>query len=157
MINEHDITKMIIEAIRNKRHIGKPLLKEEAITHAEASGAQEPDVAKEETGEEPTKVETDYPAEFKEDSEIFMDQVTPRVNFTVYNIYPDTNEVEFKGELYNGLKWEFKKTNKWAYINAYNLELDDINVELIKSISTYFQNWMIKWSKEDLNQYRGNE
>jgi len=162
MINEHDITKKILKSIRNKEHIGKPLLKEETITHAQAIGDDEPDEAKarEETSEEPTKVETDYPAEFKEDSEIFMDQVTPRVNFTVYNIYPDTNEVEFKGELYNGLKWEFKKTNKWAYINtkdSKSLELDDINVELIKSISTYFQNWMIKWSKEDLNQYRSNE
>tara|TARA_R110000868_G_scaffold247663_1_gene504058 strand:- start:467 stop:940 length:474 start_codon:yes stop_codon:yes gene_type:complete len=157
MINEHDITKKILESIRNKEHIGKPLLNEETITHAQAIGDDEPDVAKEETSEEPTKIETDYPAEFNDDSKIFMDQVTPRVDFTLYNIYPDSNEVEFKGKLYNGIEWQFKKSNKWAYINADNLELDDINVELIKSINTYFQNWMIKWAKEDLNQYRGNE
>lgn len=157
MINEHDITKKILESIRNKEHICKSLLMEEAITIGQATGVEEPDASKEEASEGSTKVETDYPAEFNDDSKIFMDQVTPRVDFTLYNIYPDSNEVEFKGKLYNGIEWQFKKSNKWAYINADNLELDDINVELIKSINTYFQNWMIKWAKEDLNQYRGNE
>jgi len=155
MINEHDITKKILESIRNKEHIGKALLKEETITHAQAIGDDEPDEAK--AREESSEFETDYPSEFETDKNSFEETVTPRVQFKSFNIYPDTNDVNFSGELDNGIEWEFKKSNKWPYINASNLELDDINKELINKISGYFQNWVNKWSKEDLNQYRGNE
>ena len=154
MINEHDITKKILEAIRNKEHLGKSLLKEETITHAQAVGDDEPDEAN--VGEETTEFKTAYPAEFDTDKKSFEETVTPRGQFILFNIHPDSNDVYFSGKLDNGIEWEFKKSNKWPYINASNLELDDINKELINKISGYFQNWVNKWSKEDLNQYRGN-
>jgi|15BtaG_2_1085339.scaffolds.fasta_scaffold72134_2 hypothetical protein len=156
MINEHDITKKILETIRNKEHFGKFLIKEDTLTHAQAvgaPGAEVPDEAKVGPTEQPNKVETDYPSEFESDKKSFKEIVTPRVQFKSFNIYPDTNEVVFSGVLDNGIEWEFKKSNKWPYINAQNIEFDEINKDLINKISAYFQNWLDKWSKEDLNRY----
>jgi hypothetical protein len=125
MINEHDFTKKILNSIRNKK-----LIKEQEEGQPEG-----------------------YEQEYKVEKDKFMDIVTPRVEFKSFNIYPDTGNVVFSGELDAGIDWEFSKKDG-LFVNAPNMELDDEVLEILKKINAYYTNWKDEWSKKMNTEYK---
>lgn len=124
MINEHDFTKKILNSIRSHK-----LIREQEESNPEG-----------------------YEQEYKAEKDKFMDIVTPRVQFKSFNIYPDTSNVVFSGQLDAGIDWEFSKKDG-LFVNAPNMELDDEVLEILKKINAYYTNWKDEWSKKMNTEY----
>lgn len=126
MINEHDLTKKILSSIRNNK-----LIKEQ---EGQPQG---------------------YEREYKVEKDKFMDIVTPRVKFKSFNIYPDTSNVVFSGQLDSGIDWEFSKKDG-LFVNAPNMELDDDVLDALKKLNAYYNNWQNEWSKKMNTEYKNS-
>lgn len=132
MINEHDITKNMLESIRNQANSGKGLINESTEEAQDLSGG-----------------------ELAEEEKKFMDIVTSRVEFGEFKIHPGANNVIFSGKLDNGIEWQFSKTDG-LFINASNIELDDEGLETLRKLNGYYQNWSDEWAEKLNKEYKTN-
>jgi hypothetical protein len=124
MINEHDFTKKILNSIRNQK-----LIREQEEGQPEG-----------------------YEEAHKAEKEKFMKIVTPMVTFKSFNIYPDTGNVVFSGQLDSGIDWEFSKKDG-LFVNAPNMELDDDALETLKDLNAYYIGWKKEWAMKMNTEY----
>jgi len=132
-INEHDITRGMLNTIRQDRFINENL--DNTTTSDE---------------EELTS------AELSEQQTNFRKTVSPRVEFTGFKVYPKNKNVVFSGKFENmgGLEWEFTlEDTHGLYISANNVPFSDDTIETIKKLKGFYDNWADEWAEKLATEY----
>lgn len=132
MSNEHDITKAMLDKIRENETNYRLSLNENQQDIIDLTGE-----------------------ELKGEEKKFMEMVYSGVKFGPYKIYPNNSNVVFSGQMDNGVEWQFSKVDG-LYVNMPNIELTDEMVELLKKLNAYFHNWDIEWGKKLNTEYKPN-
>lgn len=138
-MNEHDVTKNMLNTIREGKLTKGKLLNENID--------EQPNGNNNDGAIEPSSNDV------KEEQKKFMQIVGPRVQFKAFNIYPNDNNVIFAGEFDNGLEWQFSKKDG-LYINANNIKLDSELTEMIRKLSAYYSNWVGDWSEKLNSEFK---
>jgi|AntRauTorckE6833_2_1112554.scaffolds.fasta_scaffold04800_3 hypothetical protein len=134
-IFEHDITKKMLSEIRgnNNSLVSKRLINENANDEEELSSS-----------------------ELSEEQKNFRDTVSPRVDFTGFNVYPKTKNVVFSGKFENmgGLEWQFTlEDSNGLYITANNVPFSEDTIATIKKLKGYYDNWADTWAQKLATEY----
>jgi hypothetical protein len=166
-INEHDMTKHMLEKLRNG--INMTPINESGQSNEftkESERLDEHDMTKSmlniirkssinenqerigrlitEGTNDVIKVEDE---ELGEEASKFNDMVGG-VNFKQYEVYPQDRNVVLIGELDNGIEFKFSKKEQAPYINANNLRLDAETLDTIKKLQGYYVNWSTDWAEK---------
>ena len=169
--NEHDITKRMLETIRNAK---SALITENEDAGAgftsnttqvpTEGGAIESDYSEEEvdssldTEEEEINSEDNglNTPEGKEEAEKIKKMVSPLINVKTFKIYEDSGEVVMSGGFQNTkIEWQFKK-NDGLFIDANNVNLTENIKDMLDKLSAYYQNWQDAWA-EKIEEYTNND
>lgn len=144
-INEHDMTKNMMEIIRGGF---KKLIRE-----ADEQLSPDPDDQKDTL----TPVKGD--AVFKEELNKLMDTVDSSAQITNFKIYPSDRNVMIEGTLLegenegSGIKFKMMLKKRDIETSMDNIELDD-NISLIlQKLRGYYQNWCDEWARKITNEY----
>lgn len=144
-INEHDMTKNMMEIIRGGF---KKLIRE-----ADEQLTPDPDDQKDTL----TPVKGD--AVFKEELDKLMDTVDSSAQITNFKIYPSDRNVMIEGTLLegenegSGIKFKMMLKKRDIETSMDNIELDD-NISLIlQKLRGYYQNWCDEWARKITNEY----
>ena len=136
MINEHDLTKKMIDILRNG-----------IITEGDDGG----DVI--------TPAPTD--SVYREEVKKISDAVDPRIQITKFKIYPRDRNVEFEGRLDSGInffmstkamKLSISITNEQG--EATRIYLDSDLLSTIQKLNGFYQNWTREWAQKLNTEYR---
>jgi len=130
VINEHDLTKTMIATLR------------EASFNGEGGG---------ETEDDSIPLEGD---ELKAEEGKFREQVTPRVQFGEFMIYPNDQNVVWAGQNLSGLKWMMSVREDLKMGGNYDME--DSVLEEIQNIKKYREVWVDEWAIKLANEYKPN-
>lgn len=172
-INEHDMTKRMLDAIRTN---GASNTLNESVEHNPTSQPQQLDEhdmtksmldkirnnktineTKSVTGglltegfenSDVVKVEDD---ELGEEAAKLRDMVGG-VDLKLYEVYPNDKNVVMVGVLDNGIEFKFSKKEGAPYINVDNMRLDTETVDTIKKLQGYYVNWIQYWA-EKIGEY----
>lgn len=135
MINEHDMTKLMMEVIRggvNPSNEGK-----DVIT--------------------PSPNDPTYADEVKK----FGDTIDPRVQITKFKIYPNDRNVEFEGRLDSGINFFMSiKAMKLSISitdmqgNPQRIYIDEMIISTIQKLDGYYKNWSNEWAKKLQTEYK---
>lgn len=129
MSNQYDISKMMLNRLR------------EAVEYNKVSN-DGVDITGSELASEQNK---------------FKDQITPRVDFSVFKIYPSENNAVFSGKFQdmNGMEFQFSlEDNEGLYINSTNLQLTDEAIDRLRALKGYYKNWANEWAIKLANEYK---
>lgn len=129
LINEHDITKMMLNKINESK-----LVKEQEGENVEMSD------------------NTLTGADLKAQEDKFVQVVSPRVTFNELKVYPDDNNVFWSGEFDNGIAWQMSKNDELV-IDADNVTIDDEELEMINKLKKYREVWVDEWSEKLRSEY----
>jgi len=136
MINEHDLTKKMIETLR-----GGMLLE----------GDENSDVIS------PTSTDAVYSEEVKKIS----DTVDPRVQITKFKIYPRDRNVEFEGRLDSGINFFMSTKAMKLSISitddqgqATRIYMDKELLATIQKLHGFYENWTREWAQKLNTEYR---
>lgn len=131
--NEHDITRGMLNTIRQDRFINENL--------DNTSTSDEEELTSAELSEQQTN---------------FRKTVSPRVEFTGFKVYPKNKNVVFSGKFENmgGLEWEFTlEDTHGLYISANNVPFSDDTIETIKKLKGFYDNWADEWAEKLATEY----
>jgi hypothetical protein len=151
-INEHDMTKKMMDIIRGG-------YKSRLITEADeqnptAEPEMKPDVGDQKDTLSPKKGDAVFNDEYKKLSEI----VDPSVEITNFKIYPiDKNAIIEGNILNNRAQFKMELSEDEAKVDTGTIGLNDDNNEILKKLQGYFKNWKNEWSKKittEFNQRR---
>lgn len=95
--------------------------------------------------------------ERQQEEQKFREVLGNLVNFTVFNIYPDANNVVFGGQFQGMGGMEFQFTLEDAngvYVTANNMQLTSEVVETIQKLKGYYDNWKEEWANKLATEYR---
>jgi hypothetical protein len=135
-INEHDMTKKMMEVMRNG------LLKEET---------------------EGNDVITPAPnsPEYKEESKKLADSVDPRVQITKFKIYPRDRNVEFEGRLDSGINFFMSTKAMKLSISITDTQGQPIKIYVdsellstLQKLNGYYENWSREWAQKLATDYQ---
>lgn len=151
-INEHDMTKKMMDIIRGG-------YKSRLITEADeqnqtAEPEMKPDAGDQKDTLSPKKGDAVFNDEYKKLSEI----VDPSVEITNFKIYPvDKNAIIEGNILNNRAQFKMELTEDEVKVDTGTIGLNDDNNEILKKLQGYFKNWKNEWSKKittEFNQRR---
>lgn len=131
MINEHDMTKKMLDTLRISKLIVENNTPSEGIDLEQA--------------------------ELNEEQNKFREAISPRVDFETFKIYPQASNVIFAGKFQdmNGMSWQFSMTEtKGVYIKADNLQLTEDTVRTIQKLSGYYDVWVKEWANKLATEYK---
>jgi hypothetical protein len=132
LINEHDITKMMIEKINESKLI------------REQEEVQDTDNK---------KSITITGSELKNEENRFTEYMgTNRVEFNELNLYPAENNAVWSGKFNNGIEWQIS-VNDDMVINTQGTPIDDPEMELIEKLKKYASVWGEEWAKKLRTDY----
>lgn len=97
--------------------------------------------------------------ELKSEQTKFMDQITPRVDFNVFKIYPNANNVVFSGKFQdmNGMEFQMSlEETDGLYINVSNLQMTDEALKRLQVLRGYYKNWANEWANKLASEYKPN-
>lgn len=86
----------------------------------------------------------------------FREMVTPRVEFTGFNVYPNDNNVVFSGVLqaFNNSPFKFTLEEKdGCYFSCQDLELSNELLDTLKKLYGYYNTWADEWGIK-INQFK---
>ena len=136
MINEHDMTKKMMNIIRTG-----------LLTEANEGN----DVIT------PNQNDPTYTEEVKK----FGDTIDPRVQITKFKIYPNDRNVEFEGRLDSGINFFMSiKAMKLSISitdtdgNAQRIYVDELIISTIQKLDGYYKNWSNEWAKKLQTEYK---
>lgn len=133
MINEHDMTKKMMETVRGG------LLTENV----------------ESEGNDVIELSGD---ERKAEEDKFRETIDSSAQISVFNIYPNANNVVFGGQIQGmgGLEFQFtlEDTNGF-YITGEHLQITDEVARKITQMKGYYDNWKDEWFQKLATEYRG--
>ena len=136
MINEHDMTKKMMDTMRGG-------LINESITNNDNDG----DGVIQLSGDE-RKAEEDK----------FRETIDSSAQFTVFNVYPEANNVVFGGQIQGmgGIEFQFtlEDTNGF-YITGSNVQITDDVARKITQMKGYYDNWRDEWFQKLATEYKG--
>jgi len=135
-LNEHDITRNMLNTIRRK-----PMISEGVINENLNQNNDEEDLTSSELSEEQAG---------------FRDAVSPRVDFTGFKVYPNTKNVVFSGKFENmgELEWQFTLEDAdGLYISAENVPISDDAITTLKKLKGYYDNWADDWAQKLATEY----
>lgn len=170
-INEHDMTKRMLDTIRGgsinlneslneSAQSNKEQLDEHDTTKSMLDKIRNSQVISEtksvagglltegNSTNDVVKVEDD---ELGEEAAKLRDMVGG-VDLKLYEVYPQDQNVVMVGVLDNGIEFKFSKKEQAPYINVDNMRLDAETVELIKKLQGYYVNWTQYWA-EKIGEY----
>lgn len=127
-INEHDITKKMLNKIR------------------ENSNVQQSNGVIQLSGEERNTEE-----------QKFREIIDASTKFTVFNIYPEANNVVFGGIIQGMGGIEFQMSLEDAnglYITGNNIQITDEVAEKIKKLKGFYDNWKTEWFQKLASEYK---
>lgn len=164
-INEHDMTKIILDRIRTGSKPSNSINENVQIN----GGVRKPTMIVDEhdrtkqmlgiirenamegqtdTSNDVIKVEDD---ELGEEASKLRDMVGG-VDLRLYEVYPKDKNVVMVGVLDNGIEFKFSKKEGAPYINVENMRLDAETVDVIKKLQGYYVNWVQYWA-EKISEY----
>lgn len=166
-INEHDMTKRILDKIRNgsNQHNSinentQPILKQKVTVQIDEhdmtkrmlglirENNAQTETTFEDSNNDVVKVESD---ELGEESGKLRDMVGG-VDLKLYEVYPKDRNVVMVGVLDNGIEFKFSKKEGAPYINMDNMRLDTETVDVVKKLQAYYVNWTQYWA-EKISEY----
>jgi hypothetical protein len=167
-INEHDMTKRMLDRIRTGNHQSNSINENTQVTvnvKPQRGMIDEHDMTKqmlniirennaemettfEDSNYDVIKVEND---ELGEEATKLRDMVGG-VDLKLYEVYPKDKNVVMVGVLDNGIEFKFSKKEAAPYINMENMRLDTETVDVIKKLQGYYVNWTQYWA-EKISEY----
>lgn len=136
LLNEHDITKKMMDVMRNNK-INLIRESDDEIT--------------------PQPNDSVYKDEVKK----IMDTVDPRVQITRFKIYPRDREVQFNGKLDSGVNFFMSLKAMKLSISisddgdkATRIYLDDELIDSFRKLNGYYENWVREWSQKLLTDFK---
>lgn len=172
-INEHDMTKAMLDRIRNgnnasmmnesveqnnvksepeelnEHDMTKAMLNTIRNSNLNENVSRSGGLLTENYGNnDVVKVEED---ELGEEAAKLRDMVGG-VDLKLYEVYPKERNVVMVGVLDNGIEFKFSKKEQAPYINVDNMRLDSETVEVIKKLQGYYVNWTQYWA-EKITEY----
>lgn len=166
-INEHDMTKRMLDRIRNNSsknsHINEnsqPNVKQMVIGQIDEhdmtkkmlglirENNAQTETTFEDNNNDVVKVESD---ELGEEAGKLRDMVGG-VDLKLYEVYPKDRNVVMVGVLDNGIEFKFSKKEGAPYINMDNMRLDSETVDVVKKLQAYYINWTQYWA-EKISEY----
>lgn len=132
MINEHDMTKKMMDAMRGG------LISENFNTDKndviELSGDER-----------------------QAEEQKFRDTVDSSAQITVFNVYPNANNVVFGGQIQGmgGMEFQFTlEDSNGFYITGSNIQVTDEVADKIKRMKGYYDNWRTDWFEKLNTEYK---
>jgi len=143
-MSEHDVTKKMLEIIRESEHNRKNIINESLNKRRLL---KEVDENKEDKDLEP--------AELSEEEKKFRDTVTPRVKFNRFRLYPKAQNVEFSGKFTDSnIEWFYSLDDtRGVYITADLLQLNDQTLKQIQKLVAYYESWSNEWATKIAEEY----
>jgi hypothetical protein len=137
IINEHDVTKKMIDTLRGKSFINEAEEGNDVITPSENDPV------------------------FKEEAKKIADTVDQRIQVTKLKIYPKDNDVQFEGRQVFGINF-FMSTKAGKLSISITDEngrpkqmfLDKESLDIINKLEGYYKNWAIEWGKKLNTEYK---
>ncbi len=120
LINEYDLAKEMLNTLRES--VNNPL--EDANNNSDMV----------ELSNEERKIEEDK----------FRETVSPKVQFTVFNIYPQDNNVVFGGKFINlnGLEWQLTlEEDNGIFLTCDGLQLTPSVLKVLQRLNGFYENW----------------
>jgi hypothetical protein len=145
-INEHDMTKKMMDVIRGG-------YKSRLISEADEM-APEPDDYRDTL--DVKKTDSVYKAELKK----LQDIVDPRVEITNFKIYPQDSNVLMEGIFLKGenedtgIKFRMSLAAGEINITMSNIEVTDKVSLLLTKLKGYYENWVDEWALKLANEYK---
>lgn len=145
-INEHDMTKKMMDIIRGG-------YKSRIISEADEM-APEPDDYRDTL--DVKKTDSVYKAELKK----LQDIVDPRVEITNFKIYPQDSNVLMEGIFLKGenedtgIKFRMSLAAGEINITMSNIEVTDKVSLLLTKLKGYYENWVDEWALKLANEYK---
>ena len=138
-INEHDMTKQMIDAMRVKSVGSKRLIKEDEESTNSAVGNDFETAL--------SDVEKDY---FEKDKASFIEKVDPGAKINSYTVDTKTENVTMGGNLANTMEWSYSKSNGVELgtpvgSRYVNFTKDDLKV--LNTLVNYYDLWKNEWFK----------
>jgi len=131
LINEHDMTKKMIDTIRGGY---KTLLNEQEDSSINLKAGDQV---------------------FDDELKKFSDTVDPRVEFTLFNIYPNDQNVIITGKLDIGIEFRMsKKDTDGLKIKTDNMDVNSDNTNILNKLNGYYQNWVRDWAEKLRTEYK---
>jgi hypothetical protein len=132
MLNEHDITKKMLNVIRDSSN--KSLV-------TESSDNDSIDVNKMDMDSELSKI---------------TQQVSPRIKINSFKIYPKDSNAVLSGFIQDmDLDFSFTLSETdGLYTDSDNLQLTDNTTTVLNKLRGYYKNWVKDWSKKMNTDYK---
>jgi hypothetical protein len=146
-MSEHDVTRKMLEIIRESEHSRKNIINESL---KKRRLLKEVDENKEDKDLEP--------AELSEEEKKFRDTVTPRVKFNRFRLYPKAQNVEFSGKFTDSnIEWFYSLDDtRGVYITADLLQLNDQTLKQIQKLVAYYESWSNEWATKIAEEYNND-
>jgi hypothetical protein len=147
-MSQHDETKRMLGLIRESNR-KRNIIKESRYLINESNG-----------GSSDRDLDA---AELVEEEQKFRDNVSTRVSFNRFRLYPKSQNVEFSGKFNdNNIEWFFSlDDSRGVYITADLLQLTDDTLKQLQKLVGYYQTWSNEWgsriSEEYSNDLRNEE
>jgi len=137
IINEHDVTKKMIDTLRGQSFINEAEEGNDVITPSENDPV------------------------FKDEAKKIADTVDQRIQITKLKIYPKDNDVQFEGRQVFGINF-FMSTKAGKLSISITDEngrpkqmfLDKESLDIINKLEGYYKNWAIEWGKKLNTEYK---
>lgn len=135
-LNEHDLTKKMIDVLRN-RQVLLEVEEKDVVTPSEEDN------------------------EYKEEVKKISDSVDPRVQITKFKIYPRDRDVQFEGRLDSGINF-FMSTKAMKLSisitdengNPTRIYLDKELISVIQKLNGFYENWTREWAQKLNTEYK---
>jgi len=143
-INEHDMTKKMMEVIRGG-------YRSKLITEAEEQPSEDNTGGDQKDTISPKEGDAVFNDEYKKLSEI----VDPSVEITNFKIYPvDKNAIIEGNILNNRAQFKMELSEDEVKVDTGTIGLNDDNNEILKKFQGYFKNWKNEWAKKINTEFK---
>jgi hypothetical protein len=135
-MSDYDYDKLMLETIRSNSPSMKSLITENDSDTIDLSGQ-----------------------ELKSEYDSFRQTVSPRVEFTMFKIYPQTKNVVFGGTFQNmdGMEWQFSlEETDGVIITAKQLTLSSEAISILQKLKGYYDTWADEWSVKVESEYKSS-
>jgi len=138
IVEEEDATKKMLSTIRN----GFKLITEDEVGQQAPSSVPQPNSA-------PSESEDLSSEQLQQEEKAFMDSVSPKVDFRELKVYRKEQNVVFSGVFQDmgGMEWVMSlKDADGLTISAQSLKIDNDSIAILNKLHGYYVNWSKDWA-----------
>lgn len=151
--SEEDITKKMLETIRSK----KQLITEEDYVQGVGQQTLGANTVPASAPSQPSEAEDLSPDLLKKEQKAFMDSVSPKIDFRGFKIYRKDRNVVFSGAFQDlgGMEWVMSlKDADGLTVTAQTLKIDNDSIGILNKLYGYYVNWSKEWSLKMNTEYK---